>query len=79
MLIKVIYKNSKFDMVKPFYLDKLILEDEIKMFLRSGKWVAIGVDPLRGPGGLYKGTERRGIRKNVIQSLRNFSFKPFLS
>ncbi len=62
MLIRVMYKDNKYDMVKPFSLDKLIMSGRIKKFLRSEGWATIGVDPIRGHSGSYEGQERRSPR-----------------
>jgi hypothetical protein len=61
MLIEVMYKDGRYGMVKPFLLDKIIASGEIIKFLRSERWVTIGVDRIRGTGNgaLYKGPERR--------------------
>jgi hypothetical protein len=61
MLIKVMYKDGKYGMVKPFLLDKLIASGKIVKFLRSEGWVTIDVDRIRGTGNgaLYNGPERR--------------------
>ena len=59
MLIRVVYKNGKFDMVKPFILDGLISSGKLKNFFRSGGWIIIGVHSMRGTGGVYEGPERR--------------------
>src|SRR3990170_7138213 len=59
MLIKVEYSDNKHDMVNPFLLDELIASGKIKKFLRSEGWATIGIDPIRGTGGHYKGPERR--------------------
>lgn len=75
MLIRVMYKNNKYDMVRPSLLNNLIDEGEIKMFLRSGTWAAIGVDALRGLGGRYEGPERRKS-VNIFQNLQYYYFKP---
>ncbi len=66
MLIKVIYQNDKHDMVKPVMLDILLFANKIKKFLRSGGWVTVGVDKIRGIGGYYEGSERR---KNEVTYL----------
>ena len=43
-------------------LGRLIAEREILAFERSGRWVKIGVEPIRGDGGkTYDGPERRNI------------------
>jgi hypothetical protein len=66
MLIKVIYQNGESDMVKPFLLDDIIASGKIMKFFRSGRWVTVGVDPVRGNGSFYKGPERR---KNSLLEL----------
>jgi hypothetical protein len=47
MHIKVIYKDGKSGVIDPYQLDALISSKKIKKFQRSGKWVTIGVDPIR--------------------------------
>jgi hypothetical protein len=47
MHIKVIYKDGKSGVIDPYQLDGLISSKKIKKFQRSGKWVTIGVDPIR--------------------------------
>ena len=47
MRIKVIYKDGKSGAIDPYQLDVLISSDKIEKFQRSGKWVTIGVDPIR--------------------------------
>lgn len=59
LLIRVIYHDNKYGEIESFKLDKLIALGKIKKFLRSGRWVTIGVDPIRGMGGTYNGHERR--------------------
>ena len=59
MLIRVMYKNNKYDMVNPNAFDGLISSDKIIKFLRSEGWATVGVDPVRGRGGHYEGSERR--------------------
>jgi hypothetical protein len=59
MLLKVIYQNDKYDMVRPSLLHELILSKKIKKFYRSGGWADIERDPIRGLGGSYSGQERR--------------------
>jgi hypothetical protein len=66
MLIKVMYVNNEVDMVKPFLLDDLVASGKITRFFRSGEWVTIGIDPVRGSGGYYRGPERR---KNSLLEL----------
>ncbi len=47
MLIKVMYQDGKIGEIEPYQLDALIHSNKIKKFQRSGKWVTIGVDPIR--------------------------------
>jgi hypothetical protein len=59
MLIRILYRNGKFDMVKLSILKELITSDKLKSFFRSEGWATVGVDPIRGRGGIYEGRERR--------------------
>ena len=62
MLIRVIYKNGKLDMVKPKMLDYLLEDDKVTGFMRSTGWVFIGSDSIRREEAEgYRGEERRGI------------------
>lgn len=47
MIIKVMYQNGKIGEIENSQLDALIHSNAIKKFQRSGKWVTIGVDPMR--------------------------------
>lgn len=66
MFIRVIYPNNKYDMVKDFILDKLIISGKITKFYRSSGWVTIGQDPIRGMGGNYRGPERRNNNRDLL-------------
>jgi hypothetical protein len=59
MLIRVMYKNHKFDMVSHNLLDHLINDGKIRKFQRSDGWAVIGKNRIRGTGGLYEGPDRR--------------------
>jgi len=59
MLIKIIYQNDKYDMVKPIMLDTLLSANKIRKFLRSEGWITVGVDTIRGTAEYYEGPERR--------------------
>lgn len=59
MLIRVMYLNYKYDIVKTYLLDQLIISGKIKKFYRSDGWAVIGRDPVRIGSGIYKGEERR--------------------
>jgi len=41
------YQDGKIGEIEPYQLDALIHSSKIKKFQRSGKWVTIGVDPIR--------------------------------
>lgn len=47
MHIKVMYQDGKIGAIESYQLDALISSNKIKKFQRSGKWVTIGVDPIR--------------------------------
>jgi hypothetical protein len=59
MIVRVLYRNEKYDMVKASFLDLLIKSRKIKKFKRSKGWAVMGLDRVRGDGGKYKGPERR--------------------
>ncbi|MBI1922336.1 MAG: hypothetical protein HYS23_14770 [Geobacter sp.] len=66
MLIRVLYADNTYDMVKDNRLDDLISARKVISFERSTGWVAVGRDPLRGVGGTYWGPERRSQKIWVI-------------
>ena len=60
MLIRVMYRNRKYDLVKDFFLQNLISSGRVNRFYRADGWAEIGRDPLRGSGThAYTGPERR--------------------
>lgn len=60
MLIRVIYIDGKFDMVKPQMLDNLLVEHKVTGFMRSNGWAFVGKDSIRrGSSEGYWGEERR--------------------
>jgi hypothetical protein len=59
MNVPVIYSDEKYGEIKPFQLDKLISLGMVKKFYRSGQWITVGMDKIRGNGGIYSGPERR--------------------
>ena len=60
MLIRVEYRNGRFDMVQDYYLEALIGRGYLRRFLRAGRWAEVDRDPLRRQnGGGYSGPERR--------------------
>ncbi|MDT8420085.1 MAG: hypothetical protein RQ754_06605 [Desulfuromonadales bacterium] len=58
--IKVVYKNGAEDRIAPSLLTRLIDLQEVARFHRAEGWVTIGIDRIRGMGGLaYLGEDRR--------------------
>ena len=47
MLIRVMYRDGKFDMIKPQLLDKLLEKHKVTSFLRSNEWAVVGRDSIR--------------------------------
>ncbi|MGA1824189.1 MAG: GSU3473 family protein [bacterium] len=64
MLIRVLYYDNTYDMVKPWLLEKLIKHNYIQAFYRNREWVYIGRDRIRGMGGAHSGVERRKKENN---------------
>jgi hypothetical protein len=62
MLINVKYSGGRYDQIKPWLLDELILKGSIQSFQRSTGWVSIGKYNIRGMGGNYRGPERRQLQ-----------------
>lgn len=59
MLIRAIYEDYTRGMIQDSLLENLIRQGKIVGFFRTGGYVRIGHDPIRGNGGDYKGPERR--------------------
>jgi hypothetical protein len=57
--VPVIYSDTKYGEIKSFQLDKLISLGMVKKFYRSGNWINVREDKIRGHGGIYTGPERR--------------------
>lgn len=47
MMIRVMYEDGRFDMVKPQLLEKLLGTKRVSGFQRSHGWVVVGRDTLR--------------------------------
>lgn len=60
MMIRVMYSDGNFDIVKPGLLHRLIEQESIAGFKRSTGWIVIGRDPIRTDRTTsYSGPERR--------------------
>ena len=60
MMIRVMYSDGRFDIIKPELLDNLIKEQVVTSFKRASGWAVVGRDPVRSSGrGNYGGAERR--------------------
>jgi len=58
--INVVYKNGVKDRISPSLLGTLIDSRQIDQFERSDGWAKVGLDPIRGTGGVgYEGADRR--------------------
>lgn len=61
MMIRVMYSDGRFDMVKSDMLDQLLVKSGITSFKRSSGWAVVGRDPLRSRSLQdYRDVERRG-------------------
>ena len=60
MMIRVMYSDGRFDMVKPGMLDNLLDRQVVTSFKRNSGWAVVGRDTIRSSGrGNYRGKERR--------------------
>jgi hypothetical protein len=60
MMIRVMYDDGRFDMVKPGMLDNLLNSQVVTSFKRNNGWVVVGRDAIRSSSrGNYRGMERR--------------------
>ena len=55
MLIRVMYDDGKFDMVKPQMLDTLLETNRVTSFKRNEGWAVVGRDTLRSRSHSSKG------------------------
>lgn len=64
MLIRIMYRDLRYDYVDARALDRLIGSKTISRFLRpfEGEWVDVSHCATRGIGGIYTGPERRLTR-----------------
>lgn len=61
MLIRVMYEDGRFDMVKPNLLESLLQNNTVTSFKRSEGWVVVGRDAIRSSQSsqAYNGPDRR--------------------
>lgn len=60
MMIRVMYSDGRFDMVKPNLLDDLLGKKTVTSFKRASGWAVVGRDAIRTSKSTgYRGTERR--------------------
>ena len=58
--INVVYKNGVKDRISPALLGTLIDSRQIDQFERCDGWAKVGIDPIRGVGGVaFEGDDRR--------------------
>ena len=63
MLIRVMYDDGRFDMVKPQILDLLLGAKRLTSFKRSETWAVVGRDSIRSSrrDQGHQGVERRAL------------------
>ena len=61
MNVMIKYQNNKTGYIDTRLLEDMISVNKIKMFMRSGGWVMVGIDSMRGKGGTYAGMDRRDM------------------
>jgi hypothetical protein len=59
MMVRVMYTDNSYDLVKVTQLDGLIISGRVAKFLRAEGWVTIGLDPIRTNSRAYAGQDRR--------------------
>lgn len=60
MMIRVMYNDGRYDLVKQSMLDVLLGTCKLTGFMRSNGWAIVGRDQIRGVGmAPYSGPERR--------------------
>jgi hypothetical protein len=60
MMIRVMYSDGRFDLVKASLLAQMLEGNRLASFKRADGWAVVGRDPIRGAGGgPYSGPERR--------------------
>ena len=60
MMIRVMYNDGRYDLVKQPMLDMLLTACKLTGFMRSNGWAIVGRDQIRGAGvATYGGPERR--------------------
>ncbi len=60
MMIRVMYSDGRFDMVKPSMLDNLLNRQVVTSFKRDAGWAVVGRDAIRNSNrSNYRGRERR--------------------
>ena len=61
MLIRVMFDDGRFDMVKPHLLDNLLEKQKLTSFMRSDGWTVVGRDIIRtgNKSQRHQGVERR--------------------
>ena len=61
-LINVRHSSGKIEQVAPRKLQRLIDKRKIVQFMRCGRWVTVGYDPVRENDAIeYSGPERRAL------------------
>jgi hypothetical protein len=60
MMLHVMYNDGTFDLVNQRLLDMLLAGAQLTGFVRAGRWVFVGRDPIRATRDpAFRGEERR--------------------
>ena len=72
MMIHVIYENQRHDYIEASRFDDLIATFPIASFRRRGKWIRVGIDPIRSLTAdspvRPKGSERRRLCRELKEA-----------
>lgn len=74
MVVKIRYKNNRYDLVKDEMFDQFLGQGKIKEFYRysENRWVIVGRDPMRRETSTFTGTERRSPElRRILQNSPN--------
>lgn len=73
--LSVKYTNNVEDIVSALLLNQMIASGSIKQFYRPSeqRWIVLGVDKIRGMGGIYEGEDRRRFN---VQHTKKISISP---
>ena len=65
MMVRVVYDDDSYDIVKASQLDELIIAGKVAKFLRAEGWVSVGHDPIRVYHRNFNGSDRRNFDASI--------------